>query len=57
MRLADPNIEHVPKMPEFEALTDSELREPWRTHRDPEVRVLILEIVTLRKSLQKMMDW
>ncbi|WP_232457517.1 hypothetical protein [Burkholderia ubonensis] len=26
-------------------------------HRDPEVRRLILEIVMLRKSLQKVMDW
>lgn len=44
-------------MPDFVAPTESELRELWRTHRDPEVRRLILEIVALRKSLEKVMDW
>ncbi|KVV20743.1 hypothetical protein WK78_25875 [Burkholderia cepacia] len=47
---------HVP-MPDFVTPTESELRELWRTNRDPEVRRLILEIVTLRKSLQKVMNW
>ncbi|WP_227789497.1 MULTISPECIES: hypothetical protein [unclassified Burkholderia] len=47
---------HVP-MPDFIAPTESELRDLWRTNRDPEVRRLILEIVTLRKSLEKVMDW
>ncbi|WP_196486751.1 hypothetical protein [Burkholderia anthina] len=47
---------HVP-MPDFVAPTESELRELWRTNRDPEVRRLILEIVALRKSLEKVMDW
>ncbi|WP_227791764.1 hypothetical protein [Burkholderia sp. BE17] len=47
---------HVP-MPDFIAPTESELRELWRTNRDSEVRRLILEIVTLRKSLEKVMDW
>ncbi|KWD61520.1 hypothetical protein WL67_05085 [Burkholderia ubonensis] len=44
-------------MPEFDAPSDAELREMWRMHRDPKVRRLILEIVMLRKSLQKVMDW
>lgn len=47
----------VPTMPDFGAPTESELRELWRTNRDPEVRRLILEIVALRKSLEKVMDW
>ncbi|WP_185731178.1 MULTISPECIES: hypothetical protein [unclassified Burkholderia] len=47
----------TPKMPDFVAPSESELRELWRTSRDPEVRRLILEIVMLRKSLQKVMDW
>lgn len=57
VRLADPFHKHVPKMPEFVAPTETELRDLWRTHRDPEVRRLILEIVTLRKSLEKVMAW
>ncbi|PRG73419.1 hypothetical protein C6T64_10690 [Burkholderia cenocepacia] len=44
-------------MPDFVAPTESELRELWRTNRDPEVRRLILEIVALRNSLKKVMDW
>ncbi|MGC2945490.1 hypothetical protein [Burkholderia ambifaria] len=54
--LKEPCRRHVP-MPEFVAPTESELRELWRTSRDPEVRRLILEIVALRKSLEKVMDW
>ncbi|WP_282507413.1 hypothetical protein [Burkholderia cepacia] len=54
-----PTIElrHAPKMPKFVSPSESELRELWRTNRDPEVRRLILDVVTLRKSLQKIMDW
>ncbi|KWK48083.1 hypothetical protein WT81_04800 [Burkholderia stagnalis] len=52
-----PDLRRAPKMPEFDAPSDAELREMWRMHRDPEVRRLILEIVMLRKSLQKVMDW
>ncbi|MBR7979211.1 hypothetical protein KDX08_13665 [Burkholderia cenocepacia] len=44
-------------MPKFVSPSESELREMWRTNHDPEVRRLILEVVTLRKSLQKIMDW
>ncbi|WP_230971883.1 hypothetical protein [Burkholderia anthina] len=54
--LKEPYRRHVP-MPDFVAPTESELRELWRTNRDPEVRRLILEIVALRKSLEKVMDW
>lgn len=54
--LREPCRRHVP-MPDFAAPTESELRELWRTNRDPEVRRLILEIVALRKSLEKVMDW
>ncbi|HHT8903082.1 TPA: hypothetical protein ACT5CR_006069 [Burkholderia cenocepacia] len=54
--LRDPCRPIVP-MPDFIAPTESELRELWRTNRDPEVRRLILEIVALRKSLEKVMDW
>ncbi|WP_269501127.1 hypothetical protein [Burkholderia sp. IMCC1007] len=55
--LADPYRNHAPTMPDFVAPSESELRELWRTNRDPEVRRLILEIVALRKSLEKVMDW
>lgn len=54
--LRDP-CRRIVVMPDFVAPTESELRELWRTNRDPEVRRLILEIITLRKSLQKVMDW
>ncbi|MBU9502805.1 hypothetical protein KTE68_21885 [Burkholderia multivorans] len=53
----DPHLKRVPEMPEFDAPSDSELRALWRTHQDPEIRRLILEIVTLRKSLEKIMAW
>ncbi|MBY4799881.1 hypothetical protein K6W78_07680 [Burkholderia cepacia] len=53
----DPHLKRVPKMPDFVAPSEGELRELWRTNHDPEVRRLILEIVTLRKSLKKIMDW
>ncbi|MCA8075807.1 hypothetical protein [Burkholderia cepacia] len=56
VRLTDLSVRRVPKMPEFVSPSESELRELWRTHHDPEVRRLILEIVTLRKSLKKIMD-
>ncbi|KVE36359.1 hypothetical protein [Burkholderia sp. BDU5] len=55
--LKDPFVKHAPTMPSFVAPSDTELREMWRAHRDPEVRRLILEIVMLRKSLVKIMDW
>ncbi|WP_244098917.1 hypothetical protein [Burkholderia ambifaria] len=57
VRLADPYRNHIPTIPEFVAPSDAELRDLWRANPDPEVRRLILEIVTLRKSLQKVRDW
>ncbi|UKV72874.1 hypothetical protein FOC29_03450 [Burkholderia vietnamiensis] len=54
--LREPYRRHVP-MPDFAAPTESELSELWRTNRDPEVRRRILEIVALRQSLEKVMDW
>ncbi|WP_269504033.1 hypothetical protein [Burkholderia sp. IMCC1007] len=32
-------------------------KKAWRSNRDPEVRRLIREIVTLRMSLEKIMGW
>lgn len=55
--LKDPFVKRAPTMPSFVAPNDTELREMWRTHRDPEIRRLILEIVMLRRSLQKVVDW
>ncbi|MGU7813161.1 hypothetical protein [Burkholderia sp. AW49-1] len=55
--LTDPYRNCARVMPEFVAPTETELRELWRANHDPEIRRLILEIVTLRKSLQKVMDW
>ncbi|MBN3780491.1 hypothetical protein G3O06_23540 [Burkholderia sp. Ac-20345] len=48
-------------MPAFDAPTEAELREFWCAFHDPEARrigrLLILEVVTLRRSLQKFQDW
>ncbi|WP_244104540.1 hypothetical protein [Burkholderia ambifaria] len=55
--LTDPYGNYAPVMPEFIAPTVAELHEFWRGNHDPEVRRLILEIVTLRRSLQKVMAW
>ncbi|WP_257146266.1 hypothetical protein [Burkholderia sp. JKS000303] len=52
----EPGLRRVRQMPEFDAPTDVELRQLWRTHHDPEVRRLILEIVALRKSLYEIMN-
>ncbi|WP_241331231.1 hypothetical protein [Burkholderia cenocepacia] len=56
VRLTDLHVRRVPRMPKFDAPSDSELRELWRTHHDKEFRRLILEIVMLRKSLRKILD-
>lgn len=50
-------IKRIPQMPDFDAPSDAELREMWRKHHDSEVRRLILEVVMLRRSLLKVMDW
>ncbi|KAB0686582.1 hypothetical protein F7R13_00325 [Burkholderia territorii] len=46
-----------PTMPDFDAPTDSELRTLWRDYTDPQVRLLILEILALRKSIERVQDW
>ncbi|PRH33683.1 hypothetical protein C6T53_00950 [Burkholderia multivorans] len=56
VRLSAPPARRVPQMPKFDAPNDLELRTLWRTHRDPEIRRLILEIVTLRKSLLDILE-
>ncbi|MGU7779926.1 hypothetical protein [Burkholderia sp. PU8-34] len=55
--LRTPPGKRIPKMPDFDVPTDDELRALWRKYRgEPDVERLILEIVTLRKSLQKIRD-
>lgn len=44
-------------MPDFDAPTDSELRILWRDYTDPQVRLLILEILALRKSIERVQAW
>ncbi|PRH09945.1 hypothetical protein C6T56_17025 [Burkholderia multivorans] len=46
-----------PTMPDFDAPTDSELRALWREYTDPQVRLLILEILALRKSIERVQEW
>ncbi|ARL98380.1 hypothetical protein [Burkholderia pseudomallei] len=55
--LRDTRIRCKTAMPEFDAPNTAELRAMWRTHTDPEVRCLILEIVMLRKSLDEIKTW
>lgn len=55
--LRDARIRCKTAMPEFDAPNTAELRAMWRTHTDPEVRCLILEIVMLRKSLDEIKTW
>ncbi|WP_175920407.1 hypothetical protein [Burkholderia pyrrocinia] len=49
----NPDRRRTPKMPEFNMLNDSELRELWRAHRDPDVRRLILEVVHGRRVMKE----
>ncbi|MDR9053017.1 hypothetical protein FEP39_03903 [Burkholderia multivorans] len=56
VRLSAPPARRVPQMPKFDAPNDLELRALWRKHRDQEIRRLILEIVTLRKSLLDILE-
>ncbi|OXH88286.1 hypothetical protein CA830_11220 [Burkholderia multivorans] len=46
-----------PTMPDFDAPTNSELRALWRDYTDPQVRLLILEILALRKSIERVQEW
>lgn len=51
--LQDARFRYKASMPEFDAPNTEELCAMWRTHTDPEVRCLLLEIVMLRKSLNE----
>nr|WP_244097661.1 hypothetical protein [Burkholderia ambifaria] len=55
--LRDPRVKLKPKMPEFDAPTDAELRALWREHTDLQVRWLILEILALRLSINRIQAW
>ncbi|WP_426281697.1 hypothetical protein ACN9MG_10400 [Burkholderia ambifaria] len=55
--LRDPRVKLKPKMPEFDAPTDAELRALWREHTDLQVRWLILEILALRQSINRIQGW
>ncbi|KVT81555.1 hypothetical protein WK59_18955 [Burkholderia ubonensis] len=44
-------------MPEFDAPNDSELCAMYLEYTDPQVRPLILEIVMLRRSIEKFQEW
>lgn len=48
--LTDPRSTIKATTPEFDAPSDAELRALWRDYADLQVRWLILEIVALRKS-------
>jgi len=55
--LRDSRVKVKPKMPEFDAPTDAELRAMWRDHTDLQVRWLILEILALRQSINRIQAW
>lgn len=55
--LRDRHLKVKPKLPEFDAPSDTELRALWREYTDLQVRWLILEILALRKSLDNIQDW
>ncbi|HEF4742669.1 TPA: hypothetical protein SAO08_002501 [Burkholderia multivorans] len=55
--LRDRRVKLKPTMPDFDAPTDSELRALWRDYTDPQVRLLILEILALRKSIERVQEW
>ncbi|MET3554779.1 hypothetical protein [Burkholderia sp. 567] len=57
VHLRDPRVKLKPKMPEFDAPTDAELRALWREHTDLQVRWLILEILALRQSINRIQAW
>ncbi|WP_366920153.1 hypothetical protein [Burkholderia orbicola] len=55
--LRDRRLKIKPQLPEFDAPNDRELRMLWREYTDLQVRWLILEILALRKSLDRIQDW
>lgn len=55
--MTDPRFKIKATMPEFDAPNDAELRRLWREYSDLQVRWLILEILALRKSLERVEEW
>ncbi|AVR22496.1 hypothetical protein L0Z13_08725 [Burkholderia multivorans] len=55
--LTDPRFKMRPAMPEFDAPSEEELRALWREYTDLQVRWLILEILALRKSIERVQEW
>jgi hypothetical protein len=55
--LTDPRFKMRPAVPEFDAPSEEELRALWREYTDLQVRWLILEILALRKSLERIEEW
>ncbi|WP_175010570.1 hypothetical protein [Burkholderia lata] len=55
--LTDPRFKIKATTPEFDAPNDAELRRLWREYSDLQVRWLILEILALRKSLDRIQEW
>nr|WP_232357077.1 hypothetical protein [Burkholderia contaminans] len=55
--LKDPRFKVKATIPEFDAPSDAELRALWRDYADLQVRWLILEILALRKSLDRIQEW
>ncbi len=55
--LTDPRFKVKATIPEFDAPSDAELRVLWRDYADLQVRWLILEILALRKSLDRIQEW
>lgn len=55
--LTDPRFKIKATTPEFDAPSDAKLRALWRDYADLQVRWLILEILALRKSLDRIQEW
>ncbi|MBU9439074.1 hypothetical protein KTE91_28755 [Burkholderia multivorans] len=49
----EPGVQRVLPPLEFDAPTDRELRELWRSNRDPLVRRVILEVVRGRRTMRE----
>ncbi|HHX4060210.1 hypothetical protein ACWEQ8_43605 [Streptomyces noursei] len=55
--MTDPRFKVSATIPEFDAPSDAELRALWRDYADLQVQWLILEILALRKSLDRTREW
>ncbi|MBU9313228.1 hypothetical protein [Burkholderia multivorans] len=54
----EPGVDgRVPRLPEFDNPTESELRQLWRSTRDPLVRRVILELVRVRRTMSQIDDY